>query len=159
VRPLGHLLTSAAFGAGLTAASGSPVVGAAALVAGTLIDVDHYTDYVFFSGRRDLHPLRFLQFYRQHRYRWVVLALHSWEWVALSGLALLWFPLDFGVGLWLGAVFHLMLDLGFNAPLIRRPFAFYSLAFRASRGFEKEALLHLDALEADAMQGPAAPGL
>lgn len=142
MRPIEHLVASAAFGGGLLAASGSVELAAAAFIGGTLIDLDHYLDYLCFNGRQHPHPLRFLDFYGTHQYTRVVLIFHAWEWVLPSLILIMLHPSPPALGLWLGAMFHFALDLGFNAPRIRRPFLFYSLIYRWLQDFRKDRLLY-----------------
>lgn len=142
--PSAHLLTSTAFASGLYAASGSLPLAGAALAGGTLIDLDHYFDYVAFHGRRHPGPRAFLRFYGTHQYRRIVLLLHSWELLIPAGLLLPLSTSPLPLALWLGCMLHMTLDLAFNSPRIRRPFAFYSLLWRSLMNFEKDRLLYPD---------------
>lgn len=141
MHPTGHLLASAAFASGLYVASGSLPLAGAALVGGTLIDLDHYFDYLAFHAPRHPGPFRFLHFYGTHQYRRIVLLFHSWElllpWTLLLPLA----PTPLHLGLWLGVMLHMALDLSFNGVRIRRPFAFYSFVWRLVMNFDKDRLL------------------
>lgn len=155
--PKAHLLISAGMSGGIVVAGGSPELAAGAFVGGFLIDLDHYLDFVAFGGQKSFGPSKFLSFYQRHEYDRVVLALHSYELMAALGLFCFLVPHPLILGYLMGAAFHMALDIGFNRPMIQSPISFYSLLYRARRGFAKDRLLHLHKLEEAAQRyAPAA---
>ena len=69
--PVGHSAISAAIGAGVWGATGSPAAGAAALGVGVLMDVDHLFDYY--------------QWYIRRKKGKIYLLFHAWEY-SIAGL-------------------------------------------------------------------------
>jgi hypothetical protein len=140
--PGGHLVTTAAACAAAMWAGAPVALTAGIALGGFLIDVDHVVDYLVFERQRDLRPGVFLRYYLEGRARRVVLALHSYELFALllliawrTDALLLW-------GYVLGGLMHLLLDLLYNGELMPHSIsAFYSFAYRLSRGFRTATLL------------------
>jgi len=109
---------------------------------GFLIDVDHAVDYVLVERQRDLRPAAFLRYYVEGRVRRTVLVLHAWELLALLAVVAGWTGSAALTGYLLGAGMHLLLDVLFNGELTPRSIlAFYSVAYRATHGFDTERLL------------------
>jgi hypothetical protein len=143
VRPGGHLATTAALSAASYAVTGSAELAAGCFVGGFLIDLDHYLDYLTVEGQwRRPSPSEFLHCYFGHRYRRLVLPLHSLELMStLAVLAVAW-PQAALLGYILGALLHLALDVLVNGQqILLRPLLFYSLAYRARLGFARERLI------------------
>jgi hypothetical protein len=143
MRPGGHLATTVALGAAGYAVTGSAELAAGCFAGGFLIDLDHYLDYLTVEGQwRRPSPSEFLRYYFGHRYRRLVLPLHSWELVgALAALAVAW-PQAALLGYLLGGLLHLALDVLVNGQeLLRRPLLFYSLVYRARLGFARDRLI------------------
>ncbi|HEV8308956.1 MAG TPA: hypothetical protein VGW35_14945 [Methylomirabilota bacterium] len=137
MRPGGHLATAVALGAGGYAATGSAELAAGCVAGAFLIDVDHYLDYLFVEGQwRHPGPSAFLRYYFTHRYRRVVLPLHSLELLGLlTALAVAW-PRPGLHGYVAGALLHLVLDIIVNGELLlRRPVLTYCFVYRARLGF------------------------
>lgn len=107
---------------------------------GFLIDLDHVFDYVAFNGQRDLRPSRFLNYYFKLEFTKVVLALHAWELMGALAVFAIFFPHPLLLGYLIGATVHLGLDLIFNQGMVRSIFSFYSITYRARRGFDKNRL-------------------
>jgi hypothetical protein len=134
--PVRHALLSAAVGTVLVPLTHDPRVFWAAVIAGTLIDVDHALDYVLVHGLRlDLNALRTGSYFaRSGR---VIVLLHSYELAIAAGLFTAWFAgWRLGVGVAAGALVHLAWDVGHYGL---RPAA-YSLAFRLTHEFRASAL-------------------
>jgi hypothetical protein len=143
VRPGGHLATTVALGAAGYAVTGSAELAAGCFARGFLIDLDHYLDYLTVEGQwRRPSPFEFLRYYFGHRYRRLVLPLHSLELMAaLAALAVAW-PRGALLGYLLGALLHLALDVLVNGQqILRQPLLFYSLTYRARLGFARERLI------------------
>ena len=145
--PGGHLLTTAAACAATAALAPSWPLILGVAVGGFLIDVDHVVDYVLVERQRDLRPDVFLRYYLEGRTRRLVLALHSYELFALLA-AVAW--LTDAQALWgylLGAAMHVALDICFNGKFTPHSIgAFYSFAYRLSRGFDSRRLLGAEPL-------------
>ena len=121
---MGHTVVSVGVGAGVWAATGSPLAVPVAVASGVLVDVDHLYDYYRWFAKGD----------RRH----LVLPFHAWEYSA-AGLVLafaLWYhPL--AVAAVLGHLAHLVADHLAN-PTHR--FAYF-LAYRVSCRFSREQLM------------------
>src|SRR5439155_22379927 len=87
--PGGHVATTVALGAAGYAVTGTAELAAGCFAGGFLIDLDHYLDYLTVEGQwRRPSPSEFLRYYFGHRYRRLVLPLHSMELVgAVAALA------------------------------------------------------------------------
>jgi membrane-bound metal-dependent hydrolase YbcI (DUF457 family) len=137
--PLAHFGISLPLAAGVSACTGDPVAGVAALLAGTLIDVDHALDYVMTRGLRiDASALRTGEYFRESG-RALVL-LHSYE--LIVGVAIIVAILvrpSVGLGIALGAFVHLVCDVVFYrfTPLC------YSFAYRFRAGFALESFRYV----------------
>lgn len=143
MRPGGHLATAVALSAVGYAVTGSAELAAGCFAGAFLIDVDHYLDYLTVEGQwRRLSPAEFLRYYFAHRYRRLVLPLHSMELMgALAALAVAW-PRAALLGYLIGALLHLALDVLVNGEqILLRPLLFYSLAYRARLGFSRDRLI------------------
>lgn len=108
-----------------------------------LIDLDHYLDYLTVEGQwRRPSPAEFLRYYFAHRYRRLVLPLHSVELLSALGVLSAAWPRPALLGYLLGALLHLGLDILVNgARSLLRPSLFYSLVYRARLGFARERLI------------------
>lgn len=154
--PGGHLATAVALSATGYAATGSLELSAGAFAGAFLIDVDHYLDYLTVEGQwRRPGPLAFLSYYFGHRFRRVVLPLHSLELMGLLALFAVAWPRGALLGYLAGAWLHLVLDILVNGEhLLRRPLLFYSVLYRAAHGFAAETLLARVTLPRDAGTRP-----
>jgi hypothetical protein len=131
-----HLALSIPAGAVLALATGRLELGAAFVVGGVLIDLDHPPDFWREKGFT-LSMRRLNAFFGSRDPRHLVLALHGWEWPALLGAA--W--LGLGLPLWvaalaLGWLTHLILDQRYN---LLQPWAYWFFA-RYQVGFRSEPL-------------------
>ena len=118
MKPGGHIFLSAAVGAGVAVATGSPWAFGAAMGTGVLIDSDHTLDYYRWFIRRRTERVFYL--------------FHGWEHLAILVLvtALLgWHPIM--IGATLGYLSHLIADQVVNHAY---PFT-YSIVYRALHGF------------------------
>lgn len=141
MRPSAHLITAVPLAAGAYAVGRSPALAAGVFIGAFLIDLDHYADYVLVHGQRRLGPRAFLEYYGEHRYNRLVLALHGYEQTAALLIAGLLFPHPLLTGYLIGSIFHLTLDVIFNATMTLSPVRFYSFIHRARRGFRKSELM------------------
>lgn len=121
-----HAFISVAVGAVGWWASGSPLAdlpltAAAALVAGTLPDVDHVADYAFYHQTGE------------HR---LILPLHGYEYAILGGSVALFSGNSVAIVAALSYLIHLLADQMEN----RTHKLGYSLLFRASHRFRIEAI-------------------
>lgn len=144
MRPGGHLATAVALGGVGWMVTGSAELAAGCVAGGFLIDTDHYLDYVVFEGEwRRPGPAAFLRYYFTHRYRRVVIPLHSLELMAaLILLALAW-PRPALLGYLAGASLHIVLDILVNNERLsmKQSFLFYWFAYRAALGFSAARLM------------------
>jgi len=133
----GHLGISAAGGALVGLASGSPEMGAGFLLSGWLVDLDHIPDFVGTWGWREgLRRLASLRRQEPHP-RSVYLPLHAYEWVPLCGFVAWLYPSNpWLLGAVLGYLLHLFIDQVANAP--RR--LSYFLLYRFRKGFSHAAV-------------------
>ena len=143
MRPGGHLATTLALSGLGYVATGSVELAGGCFAGGFLIDGDHYLDYLAFEGQwRRPSPTEFLRYYFTHRYRKVVLPLHSIELMAALALLTLAWPRAALLGYMAGALLHLVLDIFVNGEhILARPLLFYSLAYRASHRFSAARLV------------------
>jgi hypothetical protein len=157
MRPGGHLATAVALGAAGYAVTGSAELAAGCVAGGFLIDGDHYLDYLTVEGQwRRPGPAAFLCYYFTHRYRRVVLPLHSLELMGGLGLLALGWPRPALQGYLAGACLHIALDILVNGEhILRRPLLFYSLAYRAFEGFSASRLISRLVVPPDAGRAPA----
>jgi len=121
--PAGHLLVAGTIGAAMYGTTGSWPGAVAALAAGVLPDVDHTLDYYNWLIRRRTHRVFYL--------------FHGWEYLGLLVLAaalLDWNPLVLGLAL--GYASHAVGDY----LVSDRHLLWYSLLFRAGRGFRRDNL-------------------
>ena len=118
--PSGHLLLGGAIGAAVYGTTGSWPGALAALAAGVLPDLDHTLDYYNWLVRHRPHRIFYL--------------FHSWEYLGILVLALVLLagnPVVLGITL--GYASHVASDY----LVSRRHVLWYSLIFRAKRGFRR----------------------
>ena len=121
-----HLALSAGGGAVLYVFVRSVPMSAAFVVAGVLLDVDHWVDYWAEYGRR-FDVRHFFQAVSQKKFHRAFLLLHAWEWVLLCAALTRWSRWNpWLAGLTLGWGLHMLLDQVCNAT---RPWT-YSLLWR-----------------------------
>ncbi|MBP7831028.1 MAG: metal-dependent hydrolase [Kiritimatiellae bacterium] len=127
-----HLAVSLTTAAAIYAATRSaPLIGSF-LVAGVLLDLDHWVDYWAEYGRR-FDVRHFFESVSHKEFRKAFLFLHAWEWVALCGLLAWWRNWNPWLsGLTLGWGLHLLLDQLCNST---RPWTYF-LLWRAFGRFE-----------------------
>ena len=129
-----HLVSSAAGGAAVGAATGSPEIGTAFFIAGWAIDLDHALDFSLKWGPREA----FLRMARMgigpiNRPDTAILFLHAYEVsVLLFALAAAFPESSWILGAALGQLFHLLLDQTTN---LRKWGPTYFLGYRWSRRF------------------------
>lgn len=158
MHPAGHLASSIVFSGGVYAATRSIPLAVGSFVGGFLIDLDHYFDYVVFHRRFHPDPRRFLDFYLKHRFKYIVLPLHSYELFALQGaFAYLW-ACPWMTGYLLGVALHMSFDLTFNGNVIRRIVPFYSFLYRWKMGFLKERMFRPELLASPPEPAPEPAG-
>lgn len=142
MHPAGHFATAAALSSGVFAATRSTAMTAGAFAGGFLIDLDHLFDYVTFNRQRNLHPSNFLRYYLRDRdFRWVVLPLHAYELMCALAAIAYFFPHPLLLGYLIGAALHMGLDVIFNQNVCKSSVLFYSILYRAARGFSRERLI------------------
>lgn len=108
-----------------------------------MIDVDHYTDYLFFERQwRRPGPAAFLRYYFTYKIQKAVLPLHSIELMTvLTGIAF-FRPHPLLVGYLVGAAMHLVFDILINGDhVLKRRLLFYSFIYRATQEFSAERLM------------------
>jgi len=136
--PARHLLASGLVAAGCGCLWRSPAAAAAALIAGTAIDVDHFIDYRM-NPTPPFTVSRFLEVCNGFKLRRLYLLLHSLEWI-LPCLA--WVAAASGppwvkaAGLSLGI--HMAMDLTGNG--MRLPA--YFLTYRVARRFDARHFIY-----------------
>lgn len=156
MKPSIHFTTAGVLAGGIYAATRSIPLSVGAFVGGFLIDIDHYFDYVVFNRQFSVNPFRFIDYYLQNRFRWLVLPLHSYELFAAQ-IVLAWsLKSPWLIGYLIGAALHMTLDLAGNGGVIDRVGWFYSFVYRARRGFEKRRLFRPEVYERSVREGGAA---
>lgn len=130
--PVGHLIGSVLAGGAVSAATGRFDVGVACVLAGILIDLDHFIDYFWYEGLRlDLRD--FQRACEETRFDKTLLVLHSWELLAAAwGLSLWVFPNPVFRGIIVGLSLHMVCDQLRNEPF---PLAYF-LGYRAAVRFD-----------------------
>ncbi len=104
----------------------------AAFLAGVLIDLDHFVDYIAEFGIRSDWRNFFSSFYKG-QYTRIYVVLHAWEWLLVLGaVSLLGDGNAWVAGILLGAIQHLVLDQLANGASGMG----YSLLWRWSTGFD-----------------------
>ncbi|MFQ5521400.1 MAG: hypothetical protein ACE5FK_08380 [Candidatus Methylomirabilia bacterium] len=143
MNPGGHLATALTLSVVGYVTTGSAELAAGCFAGGFLIDGDHYVDYLAVERQwRRPSPTAFLRYYFTRRHQKVVLPLHSVELMGVLALLTLAWPRPALLGYVAGALLHIVLDMLVNGQcMVRKPMLFYSLAYRASRGF---AAAHLE---------------
>ena len=141
--PGGHLATAVVLSGTTYVTTGSVEASAGAFAGGFLIDVDHYLDYLIFEKQwRRPSPFSFLSYYFTLSPQKIVLPLHSIELMTVLLGILLVHPLPLLVGYWVGAAMHMTFDVLVNGECaLKRAFAFYFFAYRASLHFAAEKLI------------------
>ena len=108
------------------------------LIAGILIDLDHFFDYI----NDHSHPYSVKHFFHicnNCQFDKIVLILHGWEWVALMGIAAWltgWNPWITGTFIGIGQ--HIFLDAFYNGS----GFKSYSLFWRWKKNFKFDTIFH-----------------
>ncbi|MFQ5692114.1 MAG: hypothetical protein ACE5IM_03605 [Nitrospinota bacterium] len=137
---VGHLVSSAAVGAAVGTATGSPETGAALFVAGWAMDADHVIDFTRKWGLREaLARMSRLGIGEVNRPDTVYLPLHAYEVPALLFALAAWrFPASpWLLGTAMGHLFHVLIDQATN---VKRWSPTYFLTYRALHGFSSRAL-------------------
>jgi len=132
-----HAVASGLIAAGTGVLFGSPAAGAAAFVAGTLIDLDHFFDYAL----NRLGPFGVRKFVRlcvQYRLDRFYLLAHSFE-LLIPFLVLAFWP---GSPVWLkgagiGVAVHMAMDLSGNGLRLSA----YFLTYRICKGFDARSFV------------------
>ena len=120
--PTGHTAISAGIGAGVWAATGSPVAFPAVMATGVFNDLDHLFDYYIW--------------YRTGARKYCFYFFHAWEYtiVGLVLAAAVWrSPVP--IALALGHLGHMLTDQSVNRPV--SPFSYF-LTYRIINGFRYE---------------------
>lgn len=132
MRPLKHILSSAAAGGAFYIYSSSIAASFICFLSGVLIDLDHFYDY-YLNYKK--WPLSLKDFYLsciEHKFKRAYLLLHSLELVALLWFFIVIFRLNlFWVAVALGVSLHFLLDILGN----RAYFFTYSFIYRMQKDF------------------------
>jgi len=136
--------------------TGSAQLAAGCFAGGFLIDLDHYLDYLVFEGQwRRPSPTEFLRYTFTHRFRRMILPLHSMELMGVLALLAVVWPHPGLLGYLAGALLHLVLDMLVNGEhILRRPVLFYSFAYRVAVGFSATRLTGPLVVPPEAGQAP-----
>ena len=134
-----HLAVSLAVSIALYALFRSLPVSLWSLVGGTLIDLDHFYDYLRYPHRPSLRafdPGHFFDVMYQKRLERIFILLHSWEIAVVVLIAGWWFPAAGGwaMPLGFGMSVHLLMDAFSNAVCVTS----YSLAARWAHRSDRE---------------------
>ena len=117
--------------AGLYFASHSWSMAIACFVAGVLIDLDHFLDYlVNFSPRLGFR--HFFDCFENQVFDRIIVFLHAWEWVVLAIVIAAVTLSDVTIGIAAGMLLHMTLDQVFN----RHNACGYFLLFRLANRFD-----------------------
>ncbi|MEA1926868.1 MAG: hypothetical protein U9N73_01575 [Candidatus Auribacterota bacterium] len=117
---------------------------AACFLSGIFIDLDHFFEYFYAFGFRDISLRKFFQAADDHAYQKFFLFLHSYELVAISWLlTFTLIPYPWMLGLSIGITLHIIADQIYNPCDYRT----YFLSFRILHRFEGDRLFPLELQE------------
>jgi len=127
-----HTILSTVVAGVLYAVFRSWELAAASVLAGVLVDLDHFMDYFIEYGPRADRTLFFRSF-GAGLYRKIYIPIHGWEWIAICAV-IAWLA-DWNIwwiGMAVGLTHHLIADQIVNGA---SRFG-YSLLWRAAHGFD-----------------------
>jgi membrane-bound metal-dependent hydrolase YbcI (DUF457 family) len=143
MKPIYHVMISVAAGAVIAYQSKSLYAGAACLVGGVLIDLDHHLDY--FISKRKMPTYQELKSFCEEDRSWKpYLIFHSYELFLLLWICLFYFKLGaVWMGLGVGLTLHIICDQLFNPCKPLSYFFLYRLAnrFDQSRIFSTKGIV------------------
>ncbi len=137
MRPIVHIAASAIVSSLLFTITRSVTITAVSFFSGFLIDIDHVFDYLREYGFRISLKAFFAAFYG-NRFKRLILIFHGWEWMLLL-LLLSWRSgwNEVLVGIFFGAVFHLIIDQMGNEVTCPG----YFFCYRVLKGFMVKAIV------------------
>lgn len=156
-----HFWSSLAAGGALYWATGSSAALAGTMVGGFLIDSDHVIDQLWSvrhgapfrreprhndsSGATQRTRAWLINYLRPRKLLRLPLVFHSYELLVAMAIMTAYLRTPFLIGLVLGYVLHLSLDMLRHHHEFRSPF-FYLLSYRLSQGFRRDQLIKQDYL-------------
>ena len=157
-----HFWSSLAVGGALYWATGSSAALAGSMVGGFLIDADHLIDQVWSirhgapfrrqlpgrnPGKGSMNGTRawLINYLRPRKLLRLPLILHSYEWLAVITILTLNLRTPFLIGLLLGYLLHLSLDMIRHHREFRSPL-FYLLSYRLAQRFQRDRLIKTEHL-------------
>jgi hypothetical protein len=152
-----HFWSSLALGGVCYISSRSPAAFAGVMIGGFMIDADHVVDQLWsiYHGAPHTHSSSAMaakqgglrgwiaRFIRRRKLTRMPLILHSYELMLLLFASTFIWRTAFLLGLSLGYLLHILLDLYRHHNEFLSPF-FYSIFFRMARGFRRERLIKSD---------------
>ncbi|MDO8136635.1 MAG: hypothetical protein Q6354_03250 [Candidatus Brocadiales bacterium] len=138
MRPLQHILASGAFGLTVYALNREPAQAISCFLAGWLLDLDHFYDWVQNFGFNTDYTYVYNRFGTNRISRPYIL-LHSWEPIIGFWLLYAFYSISPLIsGIFLGFTFHLALDQIFNGP---KKVLLYFFTYRLIHGFDGPFLI------------------
>ena len=141
MRPTGHLIASITISSISFKLTHSGQFFLVSFLAGILIDIDHFIDYLFYCKNINFNLRNFYLTIINLKLRKYFLIWHSFEFIVfLWVIKLLWINSLLYTAFLLGITQHLTLDIIYNSPKFSNKVLFYSFIYRFNKSFEKNNL-------------------
>ena len=137
-----HIISSLPLGTVCFISSGNLFLSVITMIASIMVDFDHVVDYIITRGR--ISSLReMIKTYEDFGVHKNYLLLHSWEVIFPLSIYLLFYPCTLLNYLFVGYVFHVILDQIYNVWFLGEDnvkIPYYSFIFRMWNNFDVKPL-------------------